>query len=111
MTPAPGRPMTSRRPPTHSIRSRIWRNPKCPGTVPDAPAPAAPRVDLSAGAPDLSSFPARDWLAAMRTVLRDRSADALDYAGGRGHPELHAALVDYLARARDVTAVPAQMAI
>ncbi|HLT70643.1 MAG TPA: PLP-dependent aminotransferase family protein [Acidimicrobiales bacterium] len=80
------------------------------GGPPAAAAPPPPRVDLSAGAPDLHAFPAQAWARAVRAVLRDRP-EALDYAGGRGRPELHAALVDYLARARGVSATPGQVVV
>jgi GntR family transcriptional regulator / MocR family aminotransferase len=77
-----------------------------------APAPPSrPRVDLRAGAPDLASFPTGAWSAAVRSVLRNRPGDALDYAPPRGRAELHAALVDYLARARGVVAAPEQVTI
>ncbi|MBN2622430.1 MAG: PLP-dependent aminotransferase family protein [Acidimicrobiales bacterium] len=82
-----------------------------PAAPPSAPVSAAPQVDLTAGAPDLSSFPAHEWVSALRSVLRDGPADALDYVGPRGRPELHAALVDYLARARGVMAEPEQVVV
>jgi GntR family transcriptional regulator/MocR family aminotransferase len=74
--------------------------------VPPAPAtrshPALPAIDLRAGAPDLSAFPASAWAAAVRSVLRDGPADALDYAVPRGRPELQDAVAAYLRRARGV---------
>jgi GntR family transcriptional regulator/MocR family aminotransferase len=74
-------------------------------------APAPPRVDLRAGAPDLSMFPAGDWTRAVRSVLRDGPPDALDYTGPRGRVELRAALAGYLARARGVVAEPDQVVV
>ena len=82
-----------------------------PAAPPPPAAVPAPRVDLSAGAPDLASFPAHDWITAVRTVLRDGPSAALDYTGPRGRPELHAALVDYLGRARGVLAGPGQIVV
>src|SRR5690606_36750650 len=80
------------------------------GGPPAATAPPPPRVDLSAVAPHLHAFPAQAWARAVRAVLRDRP-EAHDYAGGRGRPELHAALVDYLARASGVSATPGQVVV
>jgi GntR family transcriptional regulator / MocR family aminotransferase len=83
--------------------------------VPSAPAapspPALPTVDLRAGAPDLSAFPAGAWTAAVRSVLRDGPADALDYAVPRGRPELRDAVAAYLRRARGVMARADQVVV
>ncbi len=76
-----------------------------------AAVPPPPRVDLTAGAPDLASFPVREWTSAVRSVLTDGPADALDYVGPRGRPELRAALTGYLARARGVVARPEQVVV
>jgi len=74
--------------------------------VPPAPAARTPRarfaVDLRAGAPDLSAFPTGAWAGAVRAVLRDGPADALDYVVPRGRPELQDAVAAYLRRARGV---------
>ncbi|HEX6420366.1 MAG TPA: PLP-dependent aminotransferase family protein [Acidimicrobiales bacterium] len=82
-----------------------------PAAAPDPARPAPPRFDLRAGAPDLSLFPAGDWVRAVRAVLRDGPADALDYARPRGRAELRVALAAYLARARGVAAEPEQVVI
>jgi GntR family transcriptional regulator / MocR family aminotransferase len=83
--------------------------------VPPSPAPASPpalpAIDLRAGAPDLSAFPARAWTAAVRSVLRDGPADALDYAVPRGRPELQDAVAAYLRRARGVVARADQVVV
>lgn len=90
-------------------RTIVWA-PAHPVTAPSPVAePPAPLVDLTAGTPDLSSFPAQEWAAAVRSVLRDGPADALDYARPRGRAELHAALAGYLGRARGVLAAPSQV--
>ncbi|MBV9207437.1 MAG: PLP-dependent aminotransferase family protein [Actinobacteria bacterium] len=68
---------------------------------------AAPRYDLRAGVPDLSAFPRRAWLAAVRKVLAAAPGRLLGYPDPRGLPELRAVLASYLARARGVTADPA----
>ncbi|HET6951975.1 MAG TPA: GntR family transcriptional regulator, partial [Acidimicrobiales bacterium] len=70
-----------------------------PAAVADVPVPA---IDLRAGAPDLTTFPAATWAAAVRRVLRSGSGGLLDYAPARGRPELRAALAAYLGRARGV---------
>ena len=85
--PAPGAPVTAR------------------------PEQAVPRYDLRAGAPDLSAFPRRAWLATARKVLANAPDYLLGYPDPRGLPQLRAALADYLARARGVTADPAHIVI
>ena len=85
--PAPGAPVTAR------------------------PEQAVPRYDLRAGAPDLSAFPRRAWLATARKVLASAPDHLLGYPDPRGLPQLRSALADYLARARGVTADPAHIVI
>ena len=75
------------------------------------PEAAAPRYDLRAGEPDLSAFPRRAWLATARKVLAAAPDHLLGYPDPRGVPPLRAALADYLARARGVTADPAHIVI
>src|SRR5580693_9471735 len=75
------------------------------------PEGAAPRYDLRAGEPDLSAFPRRAWLATVRKVLAATPDHLLGYPDPRGVPPLRAALADYLARARGVTADPAHIVI
>ena len=75
------------------------------------PEQAVPRFDLRAGAPDLSAFPRRAWLATARKVLANAPDHLLGYPDPRGLPQLRAALADYLARARGVTADPAHIVI
>jgi GntR family transcriptional regulator/MocR family aminotransferase len=65
-----------------------------------------PRYDLRAGVPDLSAFPRRAWLATARKVLAAAPAHLLGYPDPRGLPPLRAALAEYLARTRGVTADP-----
>ena len=83
--------------------------------VPPAPAAATRRakfaVDLRAGAPDLSAFPAGAWARAVRAVLRDGPADALDYVVPRGRPELQDEVAAYLRRARGVVARADQVVV
>jgi GntR family transcriptional regulator/MocR family aminotransferase len=75
------------------------------------PEAAVPRYDLRAGVPDLSAFPRRAWLATARKVLDHAPDHLLGYQDPRGLPPLRAALADYLARARGVTADPAHIVI
>src|SRR5271169_1519350 len=83
-----------------------------PGTEAAArPEMAMPRYDLRAGVPDLSAFPRRAWLATARKVLAATPDHLLGYPDPRGVPQLRAALADYLARARGVTADPAHIVI
>ena len=82
-----------------------------PASPAAAAPPAPPRVDLRAGAPDLSMFPAGDWVRAVRSVLRDGPPGALDYTGPCGRAELRAALAGYLARARGVVTAPDQVVV
>lgn len=79
-----------------------------PSPVPDraeAP-PAADRVDLTPGVPDLAAFPRAAWLRAERAVLADLDNADLGYGDPRGHPVLRHELVGWLARTRGVRAAP-----
>jgi DNA-binding transcriptional MocR family regulator len=67
------------------------------------PASAAPPTvayDLRVGTPDLSAFPRRAWLAAVRQVMKELPHEALGYADPGGVPELRAELAAYLRRVR-----------
>ena len=70
-----------------------------------------PRYDLRAGVPDLSAFPRRAWLATARKVLAAAPDHLLGYPDPRGLPPLRAALAEYLARTRGVTADPGHIVI
>ena len=71
-------------------------------TSPAGAAPPAPRLDLTATAPDLSAFPRRAWSAALRHVLATMPDAALDYGEPHGDAELRAELAAYLVRVRGV---------
>jgi len=73
--------------------------------------PGSPRYDLRAGAPAVSAFPRREWLAAARAALRAAGDGVLDYPDPRGLRELRVALAGYLARARGVIASPERVVI
>jgi len=72
---------------------------------------ARARYDLRPGTPDLSSFPASAWIAAMRRSLSTLPVEALGYGDPRGRAELREALAGYLGRARGVRADPAGIVI
>ena len=78
------------------------------GIAPAPPDPA-PRLDLTATAPDLSAFPRRAWSAALRHVLATMPDAALDYGEPHGDPELRAELAAYLVRVRGVA--PASLVV
>ena len=59
---------------------------------------AVPRYDLRAGAPDLSAFPRRAWLATARKVLASAPDHLLGYPDPRGLPELRAEVADRFGR-------------
>ena len=70
-------------------------------------APEPPRFDFFPGHPDLSSFPRRQWLKAMRETLAATPDRSLGYPDARGAAELRRALAEHLRRVRGV-AVDAQ---
>ena len=74
-------------------------------------SPPSTPYDFRAGRPDVSSFPRAEWTSAVRQVLLEMPASALDYGDPRGRPELRAALVAYLGRARGVQADPGSVVV
>jgi GntR family transcriptional regulator / MocR family aminotransferase len=70
------------------------------------PAPRQPERrwlhDLRPGRADPSSFPRREWGAALRHVLSTAPSEVFDYAEWRGRVELREALAGYLGRVRGV---------
>ena len=75
-------------------------------------APAAPQhepagvLDLRPGTPDLSSFPRRLWLGAVRDTLNTLPASGLGYGEPWGVRALRVQLAEYLARVRGAMADP-----
>ena len=63
-------------------------------------APSSIAYDLRVGTPDLSAFPRRAWLAAVRRVTRAMPHQALGYGDPGGVPVLRAELAAYLRRVR-----------
>jgi GntR family transcriptional regulator/MocR family aminotransferase len=73
--------------------------------------PATRRVDFGYGRTDVSQFPRAAWLRSVRTVLTTTPNDRFAYLDGRGVPELHRALCDYLNRVRGTSSVPGNVVI
>jgi GntR family transcriptional regulator / MocR family aminotransferase len=83
-----------------------------PDPLPAPPAPAAaPGIDFRYGRGDASHFPRTAWLRSVRRVLLDTPSDRFGALTGRGAPELHAALADYLNRARGTSALATNVVI
>jgi GntR family transcriptional regulator/MocR family aminotransferase len=72
--------------------------------IPSAPPPTALRYDFRPGVPDLSLFPRREWLIALRRALAAAPAGALGYADARGAETAREAVAAYLDRARGTVA-------
>jgi len=77
-----------------------------PVDEPDLLGPT-PRWDFRPGEPDNSSFPRRNWLRSVRTVLLGAPDDSFSYPDPRGRPELRAVLAQHVARTRSVITSPA----
>ncbi len=73
--------------------------------------PPAPRLDLTATAPDLSRFPRRAVMAALRRTLAEMPDAALDYGDPRGDDVLRAELAAYLVRVCGVAAAPDRVVV
>jgi len=73
--------------------------------------PVPPRIDLSYGRADVSSFPRASWLRAIRGALASAPNDLFGYLAGRGVPQLRTAIADYLNRVRGTVAQPDQVVI
>jgi GntR family transcriptional regulator/MocR family aminotransferase len=70
-----------------------------------------PRIDLSYGRADVSSFPRAAWLRAIRGALASAPNDLFGYLAGSGVPQLRTAIADYLNRVRGTLANPDQIVI
>jgi GntR family transcriptional regulator / MocR family aminotransferase len=93
------------------LSSRTGGYTRVAGASPVTPVePAAPttapalRIDFRYGRPDVSQFPRAAWLRSLRRVLNEIPNERLVYLDGRGAPELHQALADYLNRVRGTSA-------
>lgn len=69
------------------------------------------RFDHRPAMPDVTLFPRKEWVRAIRAVLRDLPANELGYGDLRGSPILRRALADYLGRVRGVIADPSRIFI
>jgi len=86
------------------------------GPAPSATAlrlarPDPPRIDLSYGRADVSSFPRAAWLRAIRRALAAAPNDVFGYLAGSGVPQLRTAVADYLNRVRGTLAQPDNIVI
>ena len=70
-----------------------------------------PRIDLSYGRADVSSFPRAAWLRAIRGALASAPNDLFGYLAGSGVPQLRTAISGYLNRVRGTVAQPEQVVI
>lgn len=70
-----------------------------------------PAYDFFPGHPDLSGFPRRAWLRAMRETLRELPDRQLGYPHPRGSDRLRRALAEHLRRVRGVVADPRAIVI
>ncbi len=70
-----------------------------------------PRIDLSYGRADVSSFPRAAWLRSIRGALTSAPNDVFGYLAGSGVPQLRTAIADYLNRVRGTLAQPGQIVI
>jgi GntR family transcriptional regulator / MocR family aminotransferase len=70
-----------------------------------------PRIDLSYGRADVSSFPRTAWLRAIRGALASAPNDLFGYLAGSGVPQLRTAIAEYLNRVRGTVAQPDQIVI
>jgi GntR family transcriptional regulator / MocR family aminotransferase len=80
--------------------------------TPTRPVPAqAPRIDFGYGRADVSHFPRAAWLRSVHRVLTEAPSERFGYLSGRGVPELHEALAEYLNRVRGTSAKPDNVVI
>ncbi|WP_186525994.1 PLP-dependent aminotransferase family protein [Leekyejoonella antrihumi] len=75
----------------------------------DRPGPERVRFNLAPGAPDVSLIDRRDWRRAWRAA--SATVPEVDWYRPLHHPELQAALVTYLRRARGITAAAEDVVI
>ena len=69
------------------------------------------RHDFRPGRGDVSNFPRRSWVAALRRALREAEDADLDYGDARGQRRLREALAAYLGRARGLPVDPAMVVV
>jgi GntR family transcriptional regulator/MocR family aminotransferase len=87
--------------------TEVARTAAAPSLPPPEPAAEpALRFNFHPGVPDATSFPADQWVRALRRALRGVRPERLGYEDPRGTPELRFVLASYLARARGVVTSP-----
>jgi GntR family transcriptional regulator/MocR family aminotransferase len=82
-----------------------------PAPAEPGPTIRAPRFDLTPTTPDVTLFPLREWVGALRWAASNGPARALDYGDPRGVAGLREALADHLGRTRGVVADPARIVV
>ncbi|WP_026874944.1 PLP-dependent aminotransferase family protein [Jiangella gansuensis] len=80
-------------------------------TTAAAAPPPAPRVDFGYGRYDVSNFPRTAWMRSIRRAFAAAPNERFGYLSGRGVPELHDALTDYLNRVRGTAATPGTVVV
>lgn len=87
-------------------RGSASRNAAASRSGPDGASAAAwrPRFDFRPGIPDVSLFPARAWMRALRRAWANGAAAVLDYPDPRGVEPARIALAAYLNRSRATVA-------
>jgi GntR family transcriptional regulator/MocR family aminotransferase len=86
--------------------------PQSPPARPSIVSPARRlRYDLSAGSPDVTTFPTAAWLRSTRRALAHASAATYDYGHVQGDPGLRTALAEYLGRTRGVVATAERIVV
>jgi GntR family transcriptional regulator / MocR family aminotransferase len=92
--------------------TRVAAGALAPLQLPAKPS-ARPRlaVDFRPGVPDLTSFPRRDWVWALRESCRNATPTELGYGDPRGTEALREVLAGYLRRVRGVVADAEQIVI
>jgi len=90
-------------------RIAIDGQPEQPSAV--VPPASTPTIDFGYGRADVAHFPRAAWLRSARRVLTETPNERFGYLNGRGVPELHQALADYLNRVRGTAASPDTMVI
>jgi GntR family transcriptional regulator / MocR family aminotransferase len=86
-------------------------SPRATHSSPVSTAPSGIAYDLRVGTPDLTAFPRRAWLAAVRRVLQVAAHEALGYGDPAGVPELRIELAAYLRRARAAEVAAEQLVV
>jgi GntR family transcriptional regulator/MocR family aminotransferase len=79
--------------------------------APDTANLSSPLYDLRPGRPDLSLFPRRNWLAAVRRALNAVPDVELDYPDPRGAVSARLALAAYLNRSRATAATAGRIVL